>query len=1090
MKRQEKGLIFIFMLALCSDILSSIGWNSAERDDIIEEPTEDYDEQFYIDCLEKLIGMPIAAAGYDNPLNYSTYIGGIYSDKGNSIAIDSDGSVYITGYTTSPDFSTTTGAFDEIFNGGSYDVFVCKLSADGSTLVYSTFIGGSKDERGNSIAIDVGGNAYITGYTQSENFTTTTGVFDEIYNGRSDVFVCKLSADGSTLVYSTFIGGNESENGYSIAVDSDGIAYITGRTESSDFTTTTGAFDEIFNGGSYDVFVCKLSADGSNLVYSTFIGGDESESGYSIAIDTDGSAYITGFTKSENFITTTGAFDETHNGGPEDVFVCKLSADGSTLLYSTYIGGISADEGHSIAIGLDGIAYITGRTESSDFTTTTGAFDEIFNEGNCDVFVCKLSADGSTLLYSTYIGGISDDEGDSVSVDVGGNAYITGNTYSTNFPTTTGAFDETKDGSYEVFVCKLSADGSFLVYSTYIGGGSSEYGNSITVGVGGNVCITGYTGSSSFDTTTGAFDEIWNGATDAFICKFNKFPDPPGPFSLTSPDAGTLDDDGQFTLNWGISEGADNYTVYWDTVPFITYTGAQDILVDESDVNSAPFSTSQNGTYYFRVCAKNRTGERYSDAGFLQVIVALPPPGPFSLTSPDAGSPDNDGQFILNWGISEGADNYTVYWDTVPFITYTGAQNILVDESDVNSAPFSTLQSANFYFRVCSKNETGERYSDSGCLKIVVTYPQPASFSLTSPDAGIPDYDGQFNLEWNISVGAENYTVYWDIMPFTNYTGTQNILIDELNVTTAFFSTSETGIYYFRVRARNLAGEIYSNTSCLSIVTMIAPPVALMLYSLDAGTPDDDGKFTLTWTSSFNADNYTLYMLLNADFTTYNGSQTILVNEQSITNYSVTLTQDGIYYFRVCAKNSFGEEYSDSGAIQVFVQIKRPTTDDTTEITDEIILLLTVFLGILAVFAVTATITILHNKRKRLIALIGSEKDKFKRFGGMTDISIKYSSWSEKPQVDEGQQPFYVPQSSKIGVYCASCHLSHSITREQFDHFTCRRCGNYFFNLGYFCRNCSKIYPISKEDYINLQEPEVVRCFKCNNVAEITKTEE
>ncbi len=256
----------IVIIAFFSGIFISISWNLVERDDLEKEPYEVHAKQFYIDCLEKIINMPIAAAGDSEDLNYSTYIGGNDTDFGESIVVDTEGNVYITGYTRSSNFNTTTGAFDETYNGGMTDLFICKLSADGSTLIYSTFIGGGNSDWGESIAIGEDGSAYITRYTTSSDFNTTTGAFDENKNGFYDVIVCKLSADGSTLIYSTFIGGSSHDYGYSIAVDTGGSAYITGYTESSDFNTTSGSYDEILYGTS-DVFVSKLNPDGSNLTF-------------------------------------------------------------------------------------------------------------------------------------------------------------------------------------------------------------------------------------------------------------------------------------------------------------------------------------------------------------------------------------------------------------------------------------------------------------------------------------------------------------------------------------------------------------------------------------------------------------------------------------------------------------------------------------------------------------------------------------------------------------------------------------------------------------------------------------------------------
>jgi hypothetical protein len=232
-----------------------------------------------------------------------------------------------------------------------------------------------------------GDNAYVTGATSSADFPTTPGAFDITLGGPSDVFVTKLNASGSALIYSTFLGGTGLDRGIDIAVDGRGRAYVTGETSSADFPTTPGAFD-ITLGGPSDVFVTKLNASGSALVYSTFLGGSDSDAGLGIAVGTRDRAYVTGETRSADFPTTPGAFDRTL-GGSNDAFVTKLKASGSALVYSTFLGGSNLDLGFGIAVDGEGRAYVTGITASPTYPTTPGAFDTTFNGGE-DAFVTKL----------------------------------------------------------------------------------------------------------------------------------------------------------------------------------------------------------------------------------------------------------------------------------------------------------------------------------------------------------------------------------------------------------------------------------------------------------------------------------------------------------------------------------------------------------------------------------------------------------------------------------------------------------------------------------------------------------------------------
>jgi hypothetical protein len=474
--------------------------------------------------VERAGGWGIEVGSYDptqllviDPLVYSTYIGGSNWDHGYAIAVDGSGNAYGTGETNSPDYDVTPGAFQTTNGGGSWDIFVTKLNATGTDLVYSTYIGGSGGDGGFGIAVDGSGYAYVTGYTGSPNYPVTPGAFQTTNGGNADVFVTKLNETGTALVYSTYIGGSGYDYGNAIAVDGSGNAYVTGYTDSPNYDVTPGAF-QTTNGGLADVFVTKLNATGTDLVYSTYIGGSGDDEGYGIAVDGSGNAYVTGYTSSTNYDVTPGGF-QTTNGGNADVFVTKLNATGTALVYSTYIGGSEDDVGYGIAVDGSGNAYVTGYTSSTDYDVTPGAF-QTTNGGNADVFVTKLNATGTALVYSTYIGGSDDDRGYAIAVDGSGNAYVTGYTSSTNYDVTAGAFQTTNGGYADVFVTKLNATGTALVYSTYIGGSSNEVGYGIAVDGSGNAYVTGFTNSTDYDVTTGAFQPTYGGGgKDVFVTK-------------------------------------------------------------------------------------------------------------------------------------------------------------------------------------------------------------------------------------------------------------------------------------------------------------------------------------------------------------------------------------------------------------------------------------------------------------------------------------------------------------------------------------------------------------------------------------------
>jgi hypothetical protein len=397
-------------------------------------------------------------------LEYATFLGGAGDEKGRGIALDGTGYIYVVGFTTSPDFPTTVGAFDTTHNGGMPwgDTFVVKLDPVAGLLEYSTFVGGSAHEAGNSIAVDETGSAYISGFTASSDFPVTAGVYDGSYNGGSawgDVFLAKLNPTGSVLDFATYLGGSADDEGNRIALESLGGVYITGKTFSGDFPTSASAFD-VSHGGHLDAFVAKMNATGSALEYSTFLGGGGEDVGNGIALDDSGCAYVSGYTASGGtFPTTIGAYDRTFNGGYHDAFLCKLNPEGSNLVYSTFVGGGGSDDGYNIILDDSSNVYQIGWTTSGNFPTTPDAYDNTFAAGSDDVFVVKLNATLSALYYGTYLGGEERDGGYGIARDDSGYVYLAGPTKSPDFPTTVGAFQTVHGGFWDAWVAKLDMRG-------------------------------------------------------------------------------------------------------------------------------------------------------------------------------------------------------------------------------------------------------------------------------------------------------------------------------------------------------------------------------------------------------------------------------------------------------------------------------------------------------------------------------------------------------------------------------------------------------------------------------------------------------
>ena len=361
---------------------------------------------------------------------------------------------------------------------------------------FATYMGGKVAEIGHGVAVDAKGNSYVVGETTSSDFPTSHPIYSA--QAATDVFVAKYSPDGATLLYSTYLGGTAHDVGTAIAVDAAGNAYIAGRTASANFPTVNAAQPAF--GGTEDAFAAKLDPTGAKLLYSTYIGGKLIDQGMGIAIDGAGSAYVTGHTVSTDF-PAVNAFRATRVGS-YDVFVTKLDPVGASFVYSTYLGGVQDDYGKAIAVDPQGNAYVTGITGSPNFPVANALQPKLNPSG--DAFVTKLDPTGQSLVYSTYLGGGGLDQGNGITADACGFAYVTGQTQSTNFPTTPGAlqpgFSGPASGGFagDAFVARLDPAGANLLYSTYLGGGKGDWGTAITLDAAGNPYVTGATASADF----------------------------------------------------------------------------------------------------------------------------------------------------------------------------------------------------------------------------------------------------------------------------------------------------------------------------------------------------------------------------------------------------------------------------------------------------------------------------------------------------------------------------------------------------------------------------------------------------------------
>ncbi len=410
------------------------------------------------------------------------------------------------------EYGFKTGDYDR-----EYPLFIDPMLA-------ATFFGGSDDEFA-AIALDKEGNVYAVGETYSSDFPSTSGSYDQSRNTGSDVFVSKFSADLTTLLISTFLGGAGNDAAYSVILDSGGNVYVSGETSSSDFPTTPNAYDTTPSAAASDrdAFVVKLDADLTTLSASTLIGGKGDETCTALLSDGNGGVYIAGDTTSSDFPITAGVFDETYNSGTVsggDIFISKFDTNLTTLSASTFLGRGGRDVvGVALASDGKGNLYVSGQTRSSAFPTTPGAYNETFTGDNDNVFISKISGDLKTLLASTFIGGNADSS--FAALDKAGNVYVAGGTFSSDFPTTSGVYDETFNSSEgagsDAFISKLDGNLTTLLASTFFGGSDAEFVNGIVLDQKGKIYVSGMTSSADFPTTSVAYDRSFNGGGDIFL---------------------------------------------------------------------------------------------------------------------------------------------------------------------------------------------------------------------------------------------------------------------------------------------------------------------------------------------------------------------------------------------------------------------------------------------------------------------------------------------------------------------------------------------------------------------------------------------
>jgi hypothetical protein len=724
-----------------------------------------------------------------DPVLYSTLLGGSSSDAATALAVDSSGSAYVAGFTASYDFPTVNPK--QSFDAGGNDVFV---------------------DRAYGIALGADGSAYVTGVTASRNFPLANALQSTLA-GAKNAFVFKLNPAGNTLVFSTYLGGTGSDTANAVAVDGSGNVYITGDTTSAAFPVT--GLQTTKRGGQ-DAFVAKLSGDGSRLLYGTYLGGTYDDHAAAIAVDASGTAYVTGSTYSTDFPLAQAWQGQT--GGGQDAFVARLSADGGSLLFSTYLGGSGGalgypESGQGIALDAQGNAYVAGVTASADFPLLHPA--QASRQGSFDAFAAKFSSSG-TLVYSTYLGGTGGDTANAIAVDTAGVAYIAGQTYSTDLPVVN-AFQAASGGAYDAFIAKLAATGDSLQGLSYLGGNGSDTATSIALDSSANIYLAGWTLSTNFPVLNG-YQSVNAGTYGAFVTKIGSMtPAPPSVVGVT-PDSGSGSSQ-TFAFQFSDSKGAANLSAV--SVLFgsstgttsacaITYNPAANALALLTDSGAAPAGSIApgSGSQQNSQCTLSGSGSSVSLSGniltlnlaltfqaafagsrniYLQAAnsdgstgwslggawtIPAAGPSPVSVT-PASGSGTsqtfaflfNDSQgyaaintvsVIINSGTSGTASCY---------LYYVRASNAVYLANDAGTAWMSPLtpgQSGTSQNSQCSVDAAGSSFSASGnglTLNLALTF--------------LPAYNGARNIYMLVSDGQSSgwqqkgtYTVNASAYPF------------------------------------------------------------------------------------------------------------------------------------------------------------------------------------------------------------------------------------------------------------------------------------------------------------------------------------
>ena len=808
-------------------------------------------------------------------------------------------------------------------------------------LIFSTFLGGSSMEYGGGLVVDPSDNPIVAGYSWSNDFPTTPGAYQTTMSG-IDIFVTKLNSSGDSLLYSTYVGGWTTDQAYSVAIDSSNNTVVAGYTFSNDFPTTAGAYDRSY-ASDLDLVVFKLNPKGDGLIFSTYIGGMGQDATGSLALDSEDSIFVTGGTFSSDFPVTSGAYDTVKNGGANEAFIVKLNSGGDTLLFATFFGMGGRDWGSSIDVDSDGAAYVAGTTEGS-ITTTPTAFDPYYNGGG-DIFAIKLSPDGKSLKYSTYIGGSSSESPASITVDSSDNALICGATSSSDFPTTPGAYNRTLQGWNDGFLLALKPEGTGLVFSTLLGGSGVDCLYSARTDSAGDMIATGATGSANFPltpasegtglpdeydcfviklksdgtqllysdfigcadayglgldstenpfvvgtanaagfpTTNGAYDRQFNGLSDAFVFYF-RLPAPP----LEPNNLSASPKDRQALLDWKapLDDGyrpVGNYSIYRGT----DIAALARVATVGNTTKYTDTGLNNGWKYYYAVSAINIVGE-----GILSGVANVTPGA--APTRPERLQATTGDRYVnLTWSRPNDIKGYPITGYSVhrgPDPSHLALLSALGNVTGFNDT--SVSNGASYTYAVSAANDKGEGpFSDIINATPGRSPSAPANLTAETGNAVVllkwdpPQDDGGYEIE--------SFRIYQiDMDPETPVMEVQGI-----SCTVEALENGRT--YYYAVSAVNLKGE---GEKCEEIsVVPGAPPGApsLTVQGLN-------GQVSLSWSIADDGGlPVALFCIYRAE---RSDMEPLLYKETSKTSFDdLFVLNEKTYYYAVSAVNSKGE---------------------------------------------------------------------------------------------------------------------------------------------------------------------------------------